>query len=297
MIKIRPSGILKFENCPLSYHLQYELGWRADIESANLAFGTAVHAAVTGWITDQALGKHEQDILPLERFRVAWKDEINKKTLEFSSSFTPDEMGLVGERLMELFPSVWESLGLIPIFDDDGPLIERRMEVEVVDGVIISGQPDFVGMNRDSRVTVIDFKTPTNPSTEEFAVLSDQLTCYQVLVEAHKDATGIERVDYLAFMELLKRKEPKRGRGEGPQVLEPVFCPRRDEARLREFKTKVGWIAEDIQRGRFPRTPRMAWNSPCHMCDYKGFCSAGCLEGLVDEKGQPIKTIPIALAA
>lgn len=297
MLKIRPSGLLKYEDCPRSYYIQYALGWRAAIDSANLAFGTAAHAAITGWLTDQALGKPEQDIVPLERFRVAWKAEINKKPLEFSSRFSPEEMGETGERLMELFPPVWESLGLLPLFDDDGPLIERRMEVEVVDGVVISGQPDFVGMNRRSRVAVIDFKTPASPSTEEFVVLSDQLTSYQVLVEAHKDATGIERVDDLAFMELLKKKVPKSGRGEGPQVLEPVFGPRRDDARLREFQTKVGWIAEDIQRGRFPRTPRMAWNSPCDMCEFKGFCSDGCLEGLVDAKGQPIKTIPIALAA
>ncbi len=297
MLKIRPSGILKFEDCPFSYHLQYGVGWRAAIESANLAFGTAIHEAITGWLTDHAIGKPEQDILPIERFRVAWKNEITKKPLEFSTRFTPDEMGATGEQLMDLFPIAWEHLGLFPLFDDDGPMIERRMEVEVIEGVVLSGQPDFVGMNPRSEVVVIDFKTPASPSNEAFAVLSDQLTAYQVLVEANAQSTGIERVDGMAFMELLKKKVPKSSRGEGPQVLEPVLVARRNGARLRDFQAKVGWIAEDIQRGRFPRTPRMAWNSPCDMCDFKGFCSAGSMEDLVDSKGQPIKTIPIAIAA
>jgi hypothetical protein len=296
-LRIRPSGILKFEDCPYAYHLQYVLGWRKEAVSANLVFGTAVHEAITSWLMDCAMGRDEQDVEPVERFRVAWEREVSnseRSPVEFSSRFTPQEMLETGEAITREFPAVWRKMEFIPLFDEDGPLIERRFEVEIAEGVVLTGQPDFVGMRPTGGTVIIDFKTPSSESSEDFALLSDQLTAYQILVEASVEYYGSLR---LGFMDLLKKKVPKNGRGVGPQVREPNLVPRRDKARVLEFQQKVQWIAEDIQRGRTPRTPRMAWNSPCDMCDFRGLCSKGSIDGLVDAKGQPIKTIPIALAA
>lgn len=296
-IYLRPSGILKYEACPRAYQLQYINGWRNRASGSALAFGTAVHEAVTSWIVDTALGNPEQDIAPIERFRVAWKRETSKQILEYSTRFSPSEMMETGEKLTEAFPQKWGQLGYFPLFDDDGPMVERRLEVEIGDGVVLSGQADFLGMDLQGHVVNIDFKTPVSPASEEFTILSDQLTAYQVLIEAHKDRIGIERVDKAGFMELLKRKVSKTSRGSGPQVLDPMLAPRRDNDTVQEFLQKVLWIAEDIRRGRLHRAPQMAWNSPCDLCDFKGFCTSGSIEGLVDREGRPFKTIPITVAA
>jgi len=276
-IRLRPSAILKYQMCPYAYHLQYEQGLEMEVKSANLYFGTAVHNAITSWIRDDALGTGDR--LPVERFEEAWGLVLSSVSMTFSTSFTPDEMTDMGKVLTDKFPESWRKLDLIPLFDAKGALIERRFEAPISEGVILTGQPDFVGMNTHDEVIVLDFKTAASPSSIELVTQSDQLSAYQFIIESHKSNLGIDHVHRLGFMDLLKKKVPKR-HGEGPVVMTPNSSHRRDNATLLEFRDKVTWIAEDIQRKRFPKTPLMAFNTPCDMCDFKNLCAFGDPDGL-----------------
>lgn len=79
---------------------------------------------------------------------------------------------------------------------------------------------------------------------------------------------------------MLKRKIPTR-RSKGPAVCPPITVARRDPADLEPYRRKVLWVAEDIQRQRFPKRVLTAHNSPC------GLCRDGDAEGLILPEGRP----------
>jgi hypothetical protein len=60
----------------------------------------------------------------------------------------------------------------------------------------------------------------------------------------------------------------------------PVLAPQSD---VTEFVRKARWVAVNIEAGYFFPNPRMAWNSPCGLCDYKRLCYDGTTEGLIQK--------------
>lgn len=277
---ISASMIHKWQNCPMSFYYHYILQYRSEVTSANLPFGTCLHTASTGYIVAKLKG------LPydcVEVFRDAWDATLAKEAIEFSSRWDRDSMAATGERLLDLFASKWDDLNLIPLIDDKGePLVELSLSATLPNGVKIYGIQDFAGMDIDANVVVVDIKSPQTASSEHFLAMSDQLTMYQLLNEANKDKLGIEQVDRLGFFEMLKRKVPvKRTKVTGPQIADIEWNPRRTSQEIEEFCNKLEWMLEDINRGRFPKTPRMAWNTPCDMCDFKGLCQNNDKSGLI----------------
>ncbi|MFA7455754.1 MAG: PD-(D/E)XK nuclease family protein [Desulfobulbaceae bacterium] len=277
-VYVRPSQILGHDECPFAAFLQYVRRVKSASTSANLVFGTAVHWAISNFIKALVAGM-KFDLV--QAFLFKWQEQVDSLTVQYNSTFSPEDLMEVGKKHCELFPAVWDAAGLEPLVDKDGPLVERRLQVEILPGVILSAEPDFVGINQDSEIVVVDFKTPATASTEDFALMSDQLTSYQIVVEAHGRALGVDRVAKVGFMELLKKKVPKTNRGSGPEVLPPLLVEARSQAEIAAYQQKVGWIAEDMRLGRYPKRPRMAFNSPCAMCDYAQYCIRGEKEGLI----------------
>ena len=274
-MKLSPSGILKYLDCPRAYRYQYVDRLRPQVQSSNLHFGTCVHTAITAWLT----GATDD---PAAYFTECWREITATVSLDYNSLWTPESLEATGKALAEQFPAVWQEAGILPLLDEEGqPVLERRLEARLAGGVVLSGQPDLIGLTLDGEVVVLDFKTASNPAPEGFAQASDQLLAYQVLVDVHAKTLGIHRVDHLGFMELIKRKVPNgngKRNGKGPEVLAPVLAPRQD---TREFVRKAVWVAQNIEAGNFFPNPRMAWNSPCGLCDFKRLCYEGSYEGLM----------------
>jgi hypothetical protein len=279
---IRPSQIVKGDECMWAMYLQYIAGIKTRARSANLVFGTIVHEAVTKYLVSLFAGLNFD---PEKHFLFKWQEAMETLEIAYNASFGPEDLKATGERLCGDFPKAWDESGLVPLIDDEGPVLERTLKVEILPGIVLTGTPDIVAMNCEAEIVVPDFKTPASASPEEFFLISDQLTAYQILVEASKIKFGIERVDGLGYMELLKKKVPKTSRGEGPKVLPPAYGPRRSDQAIQAFIQKVGWIAEDINRGRFPKRPRMAYNTPCSLCSFQGMCLKGDTEGLIIPEG------------
>ncbi len=170
----------------------------------------------------------------------------------------------------------------MPLLDEEGkPVLETRLEAMLSPTVKLSGTLDLLGLTLEGEVVVLDFKTASSPAPESFAKMSDQLGLYQILVDVNAAALGINQVDRLGFMELIKRKVPNgKGRGKGPEVMPPVLAPQSD---VTEFVRKARWVAANIEAGYFFPNPRMAWNSPCGLCDYKRLCYDGTTEGLIQK--------------
>lgn len=268
-IIIRPSGMLKYESCPAAYKKQYIDGWRTDMENSNLIFGTTVHSVCNEHLHALVEGK---ELDTEDRFVQLWEEARASNPISYNSTMDGDDLQATGAALCAQFPKAWADTGLSPAFDEDGPLLERRFEVSLGHGVRLSCQPDVVAMNGIGELVIPDFKTPASPSSEDFTFQSDQLTLYQVAVEANYSEDEMPRVGWLGFLELLKKKIPKTSRGAGPVVAPMVLSPARTKDEQKEVVQKVLWMADDIRRGRFPKRPGMAWNTPCDMCDFRRMC-------------------------
>lgn len=279
---VSASMIHTWQNCPRSFYYHYILHLRQEVTSANLPFGSCIHTAATGYIIAQFKGYSFDRV---QVFCDAWDKSNKEEVIEFSSSWDKDSLGDTGERLLDLFAAEWDQLDLIPLIDSKGePLVEQSLRATLPNGIELYGIQDFAGMDIDSNVVVVDIKSPAAESPEGFVSVADQFTHYQILNEANKESLGIEQVDKIAFFEMLKRKVPKTKQGQGPRISGIEWVGRRSNQELVEFCDKLEWMMEDINRGRFPKTPRMAWNTPCAMCNFKNLCQSNDMSGLAVQK-------------
>lgn len=279
--KIRPSGALTFDECGYAYYLKYVIGVRQEFVSANMPFGTAVHEAFLGYVLALATGR--SGFNTVETFREHWGNSLETTPMEFSASFAEEDLTNIGLVLADQIPEFWDKTGLVPLIDAHGPVVERRFEVSIGRDVILSGEPDLVAMDCEGGVIPLDIKTSGVEYSEEFLLASDQLTDYQIITEHPSANLGVddEGVSAVGFIELIKRKIPKTERGKGPEILPVLYGPRRSSERLAERRQKLNWMAEDIQKARFPKKPRMAYNTPCDLCELKRYCLKDDPSGLV----------------
>lgn len=278
-MKVRPSGVLKYDDCPRAYKYQYVDRIRTETTSVNLPFGTAVHDACTSWLIADSTGK---TVSIADIFREGFQKALDTKIVSFPQDKLPEDLFKMGEALVTSFPAAWTDSGLKVLMDKDGmPMVERRLETEIRPGVVLSGQPDVVAVDAQDRVVVPDIKTPAQSSDEVFAAASEQLTSYQLLLEDPNVVafTGRKKVDRVGFFEGIKRKVSRTGKG--PTWEPPILVDARSDSDIDDLKMKIQAMAADVEAGVFPKRPRMAFNSPCTMCDYVGLCHRGDKSGLI----------------
>lgn len=275
---LSPSKIAAYEECPRQYYFKYVLKVKPEHEGANLGFGSALHAGVEAFLRSVVTGVH---VDPVAVFRDAWTTFTDQNEVLYSSIWSRDKFFATGERLMSLFPNAWRESGYVVALDADSePLIERNLKIDVGDNVMLWCKIDLVAINQDGQMIVIDIKGSAQPSSTVFKQLSDQLSAYQVAVSAHRQALGVEGIDGVTFWEMIKRNIPKTNRGEGPVIISPEVVPSRSPTAIGEYLLKIGQVARRIRAEEFPRTPRMAYNTPCGLCPYADACAYGDTSGL-----------------
>lgn len=290
---IRPSHLVCYDMCPRMYYYRYVLNIKCEVISANLPFGTALHTSITGYV----LSKYDKSksFDPVKVFEDTFEAAINEQAIDFSSLWDKDAMFSTGRVLAERFPDVWDRAGLMPLFDEDGPVVERRFQVKLSESLVLTGQPDIVFMNSDGATGVLDIKSTSSAYKEVFLHAAEQLTDYQILLEAHSESLFLDQegISLVGFMELVKKKVPVSSKAQsdplaGPQVHVPQLINSRSVKEKQERIHKIKNIALDIQRGRFERRPLMAFNSPCELCDFKDYCLQGEKEGLIFPAGSSL---------
>ena len=75
-------------------------------------------------------------------------------------------------------------------------------------------------------------------------------------------------------------------------MLPPVLIPRHSQNDVEAYWRKVQWVAEDIDRSRFPKRSLMAHNSPCGLCAFKEACHHGDPSGLI-VPADPPASVPV----
>lgn len=274
------SRLHKYETCPAQYYYHYVRGLRRETTSANLLFGKAVHQAVADYVTAHALG---EVVDPVAIFEREWARQLANTIVEFSATQSPEALHDTGVELCRQFPAFWDATGMTALLGPGGqPLVEYKLTLKLGHGIKLRGYLDLAAMTRDGDTGIIDFKTALTPAPEALLLIGEQLTDYQMLVEQNLDRLGLESVDKLGYIELLKRKVSEDGRGKGPEIIGPSLIVKRSDAMVRERREKIAYLVMQIKKGVFFRAPRMAYDSPCELCDFKNLCLHGSMEGLVD---------------
>ena len=277
-MRLSPTTVLKYESCPQQYCLEEIQRVKTVHKAANLIFGSAMHKTLEQWLRHWLLGQAYDAGADFER---RWHAAQAAGGIEYSATQTPESMAETGQRLAAQFAQAWPGFGLLPVLSAQGePLLESKLEVDIAPGLLYVGKLDLLALDLDGRLHCLDFKTPSSATDPAWLKASDQLLGYQLLLDAHAERLGIPLVEWIGLLELIKRKVPKR-QGKGPEVCTPITIPRHPQADLDAYRAKLEWVAEDIDRGRFPRRGLMAHNSPCAMCALKGLCQDGDLDGII----------------
>jgi len=274
IVTLSASTIAKADNCRYQLFLDKVEKIKVAVRSANLAFGSCIDQAVREYLNATALGERLPD--PERRFEELWEQARQKEELSYASTVTPEAFTKIGTELMKQFPEAWGKTGYRVALDADGnPLLDLKLEVDLGNGVYLRGVIDLVVYTSDDRLVVIDVKTSSTPHTELYTMRSDQLTSYQTMMVTHAKRLGVPSPQALGFLDLLKYKA-------SPRIESPVVVPLRTQTEIRTFIQKCYWIADDMRRGRYPKTSRVAFNTPCtSMCDYAQYCVYGDTEGLI----------------
>ncbi|MCP5197438.1 MAG: PD-(D/E)XK nuclease family protein [Gammaproteobacteria bacterium] len=276
-MRLSPTSVLKYETCPQQYDLEEVRRIRPMHTAANLIFGRVVHRVVEQALRQAFAG---QPFDAGAAFAADWQTARAQGGIDYSATQSPDSLTETGQALVTQFTARWPTFGWLPALDGQNqPLLEQKLEVKVTAGLIYVGRFDLVACHVDGTLAALDVKTPSSATDPDWLAVADQLMGYQWLLDAHAGRLGLPPVDRLGLVELIKRKVSKTGKG--PEVCAPITAPRRPASVLAAYRQKVLWVAEDIDRQRFPRRGLMAHHSPCAMCAVKGLCQHDDPDGLI----------------
>tara|TARA_R110002153_G_scaffold274373_1_gene450345 strand:- start:46026 stop:46877 length:852 start_codon:yes stop_codon:yes gene_type:complete len=280
---ISPSQVLKGQTCMKQVFFHYELGIRPNITSANLAFGKAVDSSVMDYLAALSTGTSLPSMEDV--FLRHWKKETSIP-LEYSATKSESKMLDIGVKMALALPEAWEKSELMVFTMPDGsPALQVKLAVQISKQDSLRGYLDLIALNQEGKVVIVDIKTTGVEYDDIYTLQSDQLTAYQILVDAHADRLGVERADKVGFMCLHKKTEPV--------IHQPQIVERRSQDRVQEYLDTCGWYIEDYNAGRFNRCSLGAFNSPCKMCDFKNLCSSGDTDDLIipDRAIAPLKLV------
>jgi len=271
MFTLSANKIITADTCKRMMYYRYIVGIKARAKSANLAFGSAIDTACMTYLLAVSMGHAVPDLNAI--FLEKWEEETDCE-IEYTVTKTPKKLVDMGKKMVDLFPSAWEKSGLMVFVMPDGsPALQIKLSCQLKDGLGLMGYLDLIAMDDEGQVIVIDLKTAAALYGELFAWQSDQLTAYNVLVDANRQELGIDRVDQLGFMCMLKKVNPT--------IEQPSLIPARTTSDIAEFRSKCFDIERDYKEGRFHKASRHAFNSPCELCDFKQLCTFKDTDGLI----------------
>ena len=227
------SRINRYLRCPEQYRLYYIENLRSKYPSASLLFGQIQHEALASLLQNRGD--------PVAFFLAHW-ETVRDSDLTYRKQ-TWEGLRQRGQILLEKF--VTEQLPQI----GEVKAVEEKFQLNITGlDLPFIGIIDLISVS-GGLTSVTDFKTAASAYAGHEAIMSDQLTAYQLAVpEAEK----------LSLCLLIKTKEPR---------IEWHSSYRSGE-RLVEYLTKVKLVTKQIQAGHFYKRPGQ-W---CSSCEYLPIC-------------------------
>lgn len=231
------SDLKYFFACPYQFKLRILYGFNAPIHEG-LGYGKSLHDALA---------------------------EVHKEAIN-GTVYAPDEAARLVEthlRTPYAYPALKEKLEaaaerVIRDYIDDNQsefknleFSEKLVEINLGDGVSVTGRIDLVRRIDTNETTIVDLKSNDRAQPEE--VTETQLHIYAL---GYQELTG-RRPDYVEIYELDERKKK-------PRSVDDDF--------IRDVKLNVVSAADALRVGNLPAAPDA---KKCKGCDYRGMCSAG----------------------
>lgn len=282
VVVLRPSDIVDMDACSFAHGLKRH-GVLAEAVSSALIFGTVGHEVVRQYITHL----EKANLLPA-LFEKLWQEARNKHLIRYAAYESYDSLLKIGQKLVEMFPDWWKQAGIRPFKLPNGEYsVEQRLTTQLSPTVILSAQPDLLFETVRTLVNaaghvyakpgdlgILDFKFPRSESPLVFAQRSLQPTYYKISAEANKAALGIAQdIRVVGYVEMLKQKSR-------PRIV-PPFLFERPRHLVEDAIRKAFQTADRIRRGEHTRDTKMAFNSPCSLCEFEALCLNGNDEGIV----------------
>lgn len=240
-MNLSPTKISTFEDCSMKFNYRYNDRWKPKKDSANLAFGRSIHAALEGLFNSGAS--------PIETFKEEW--EAYKDTeLKYSKYDTWDKLMSIGVVLMDLF--LKEEAGKFK----ETYAVEDWLKFPINAQADFWGRGDWIGkVELDGNVinAIVDFKTASRQYDENQANMNDQLTAYYHARK--KYPFPIEKVIFVVFV---KTKAPKI----------QWIIGKRTEEQVQDYLAKVREYNDRICRDSFFKE----YGMQCNWCDYQPLC-------------------------
>lgn len=172
--------------CPHKWYRDYILHEKEFEDNLIMSFGTAIHETVQNYL--KVLYKESEEkageINNLEFFKVAFKKEINKKSIPHT---TADFDGFVedGKNILEEFLEPSNRIRHFPRDKWELLAIEDDLNIDIRNNVMLNGKLDLVLKEKSTgNIRIVDFKTSTNGwnsyQKEDFTKTS-QLVLYKAL--------------------------------------------------------------------------------------------------------------------
>ncbi|MDF1845045.1 MAG: PD-(D/E)XK nuclease family protein [Rubripirellula sp.] len=247
------SAVRTFQSCPLKYRFRYIDGLPEECVSSALVFGSAIHAAVEFFFSQQLAGEEEPGLDELlDVYQQSWWDR-SEHEVRFGKTETADSLHELADRMLAAFLAS-------DLTKQEGRIVGVEEELR---GELSPELPDLLGrvdllLETDDSVIVQDFKTSRSAWNEYQAEdQSEQLLLYADLVRRLVPGKQLR----LQFAVITKAKSPK------VQLLEANF----DKSKLDRTKRVFESVWSAIQSRNFYPSP-----SPmqCPGCGYRSQCAA-----------------------
>jgi len=235
------SDLKYFFECPYQFKLRILYGFNAPIHEA-LGYGKSLHDALAE--------VHARAI----RGDVTAASEVSR--LVETHLHVPYAYPALREQLEEAAERV-----LRDYITDNRDLFdkiefsEKQVEINLGDGVVVTGRIDLVRRIDTGETTIVDLKSSERAQAED--VTETQLHIYAL---GYQELTG-RRPDYVEIYELDERKRK-------PRSVDDDF--------IADVKNKVREAADALRKGELLPAPAP---SKCASCDYRGMCSAAAWTG------------------
>ena len=251
------SSISAYLDCPENWRRKY-IAKEPTMSSPALAFGSAFHETVERLVVE-ALGKDFSGIDVLSIWGQEWEKAVQKQEV-FWGADTPESICNDGVRMFSNSNLLEEIRNIKPGIDENGPKIERRVEI-VVPGVPVPviGYIDIILEDG----TPADFKTAARSWSDAKAEESMQSLFYLAALNQAGDKVNW-KFKHIVFV---KTKEPK------VQILEHSHKP----GELFFLFELIQRVWEGISKDVFPLNPG-TWKCNPKYCDFYQNCQGKYLQ-------------------
>jgi len=246
------SAVSTFLRCPLRYRFRYIDNLPEPFVSANLVFGSAIHAALEAHYRELLVAEHPPDLLSLLAvYHEYWK-QVDLATVHFGCKEDLATLGALAERMLIVFLASKLSRPAGHILG-----IEEEFTAPVISGCPhLFARLDLLVEHEES-LLVTDFKTSRSRwSRDDVDAAAGQLLVYHELVHQLTD-----KPVQLQFALFTKTKSPE-------ITLYPVTV---EPGHIERIKRLIAGVWRAITSGHFYPSPS-ALN--CSGCPYRAPCAA-----------------------